>query len=390
MGFETLLWAAERHQPGSDTGKAAPCGISTMPVPCVRAPVEDGEATRQRLAERGLLLDDYAITNEDGCLHIPITDPDAVPEDLAVVEFDAPERETPTTPADILGVEPTYERLGDVVIIDEDSLERARDVADAVVQSDVRAKTVVNRASKIKGTERVRDWDVLAGDGTESSEASGDSGVERRGSPETETVHTEYGCEFELDLAEVYFSPRLATERHRVVSQVSAGEHAFDMFAGVGPYAVPMAREGAQVVATDINETAIEYLRRNAERNDVTVQSTATRQTESEGAIDGVTAIAGDVRAAGTDYEDWADRIVMNLPHTADEFLDTAVALASDDCVLHYYDIQHEDDLYDPGKAAIREAAGPDYEVTIENERTVRSYAPHELNVAVDARLTRR
>ncbi|NIB99508.1 class I SAM-dependent methyltransferase family protein [Halobacterium sp. R2-5] len=327
-----------------------------MPVPCVRVPTEDGEATRRRLADDDLVVDEYAITASDGDLYIPVSDPEAVPEGLDVEDFDAPERETPTTPAELLGFEPTYERLGDVVILDEDDPERAREIAAAVMESDVRAETVVNRASKIKGTERTRDWDVVAGESTE-------------------TVHTEYGCEFELDLAEVYFSPRLATERHRVVEQVEDGEHAFDMFAGVGPYAVPMAKAGAEVVATDINETAIEYLRRNAERNDVSER---------------VTAIAGDVRETAEDYEDWADRIVMNLPHTADEFLDTAVALAGDDCVIHFYDIQHEDDLYDPGEAAIREAAEPEYEVTVENERTVRSYAPHELNVVVDARLTRR
>ncbi|MGB9965840.1 class I SAM-dependent methyltransferase [Halobacterium hubeiense] len=327
-----------------------------MTVPCVRVPTEDGEATRRRLADADLVVDEYAITASDGDLYIPVSDPDAVPEDLEVVAFDAPERETPTTPAEILGFEPSYERLGDVVILDEDDPERAREIADAVMESDVRAATVVNRASKIKGTERVRDWDVLVGESTE-------------------TVHTEYGCEFELDLAEVYFSPRLATERHRVVEQVQAGERAFDMFAGVGPYAVPMANAGAAVVATDINETAVEYLRKNAERNGVSER---------------VTAIAGDVREAAEEYDDWADRVVMNLPHTADEFLDTAVALAGDDCVVHFYDIQHEDDPFGPGIAAIREAAEPEYEVEVETERTVRSYAPHEYNVVVDARLTRR
>jgi tRNA (guanine37-N1)-methyltransferase len=366
--------ARERRQqvPENDTGKAAPRRTPTMPVPCVRVPTEDGEATRRRLADADLVDADYAITGDDGDLYIPVTDPGAVPGDLTVVEFDAPERRTQTNPADVLGFEPSYERLGDVVIVDEDHPERAQRIADAIAESDVRAATVLNRASKIKGTERVRDWDVLAGESTE-------------------TVHREYGFEFELDIAEVYFSPRLATERHRVVEQVTPGEHAFDMFAGVGPYAVPMAAAGADVVATDINERAIEYLRRNAERN---------------GVADRVTAIAGDVRdvASGSsraersdgaggvagDYENWADRVVMNLPHTAEEFLDTAVALAGEDCVLHLYDIQHEDDPYGPAEDAIRAAAEPEYDVSVEDRRSVRSYAPHELNVVVDARLTRR
>jgi len=221
--------------------------------------------------------------------------------------------------------------------------------------SDLPVETVLNRASKVKGQERVRDWEVLVGDSTE-------------------TVHREYGTELAVDLAEVFFSPRLATERHRVAEQVRAGERALDMFAGVGPFAIPFADRGADVVAVDVNETAIEYLRANAERN---------------GVADRITAIHGDVRDVTKDYANWADRIVMNLPHSADEFLETAVELAGDECTIHYYDIAHEDDPYGPGEAAIRTAAEPDYSVEVLTRRTVRSYAPHELNVVLDVRLTR-
>jgi tRNA (guanine37-N1)-methyltransferase len=190
--------------------------------------------------------------------------------------------------------------------------------------------------------------------------------------PCTETVHREYGCEFALDVAEVYFSPRLATERHRVAEQVGAGERAFDMFAGVGPFVVPFAKRGADCVGVDVNERAVAYLRENAERN---------------GVADRVTAVEGDVREVATEYEGWADRLVMNLPHSADAFLDAAVALAGEDCVVHYYDIQHEDDPFGPGERAIRAAVGDVSDVEVLDRRVVRSYAPHELNVCLDVRL---
>ncbi|WP_436930379.1 class I SAM-dependent methyltransferase [Halosimplex halobium] len=326
-----------------------------MEVPCVRVPREDGEATRRRLADADLVAEDYEIEVADGSLYVPVTDAAAVPEEFEVVTREVEARETQTMPADLLAFDPSYERLGDVVIVDEDDPERARALADAVVESALPVKTVVNRASKVKGTERVRDWEVLAGESTEA-------------------VHREYGCEFALDLATVYFSPRLATERHRVAEQVREGERALDMFAGVGPFVVPFAKRGATAVGVDINEDAIEYLRENARRN---------------GVADRVTAICGDVREVAGEYADWADRLVMNLPHSADEFLDTAVELAGDDCVVHYYDIQHEDDPYGPGERAVREAAEPEYEVTVERRHTVRSYAPHELNICLDVRLRR-
>ena len=326
-----------------------------MSVPCVRVDREDGERTRRRLADDDLVAEEYDIVVEDGVLYVPVTDPASVPDDLSIVEYDAPVRETATMPADLLSAEPSYERIGEVAIIDEDNPERAQEIAAAIVDSDLPLDTVLNRASKIKGETRVRDWEVLAGDGTE-------------------VVHREYGCEFLLDLAEVYFSPRLATERHRVVEQVAAGEHVVDMFAGVGPFAIPMAKRGAEVLAVDVNERAIDYLEENAVRNDV---------------ADAITAVHGDVREVASDYADWADRLVMNLPHSADEFLDAAVTLASDDCTIHFYDIQHEDDPYGPGEAAIRAAFEPDYDVTVETRHTVRSYAPHELNVVLDVRVRR-
>ncbi|WP_435160326.1 class I SAM-dependent methyltransferase [Halorubrum sp. SY-15] len=329
-----------------------------MTVPCVAVARERGEAVRARLAEADVLDGDHQIVVDDGTIYLPVTDPAGLPDRLAdrVVERDVAARDRQRTPADVLGFEPSLERLGDIVIVDEDDPSRARAIADAVMASDLSCTTVLDRASPIEGAHRVREWDVLAGE-------------------DTETVHREYGHAFALDVARVYFSPRLATERHRVTTQVSAGECVVDMFAGVGPYAIPMADRGADVVACDVNEVAVAYLRENAARN---------------GVEDRVTTVVGDVRATTDAYADTADRLVMNLPHSADDFLETAVSLASDECVLHYYDIQHDADPFGPGRRAIQEAAGSTYDVSVETERVVRSYAPHEENVCLDVRLTRR
>lgn len=317
-------------------------------VPCVRVRPSEGEATRQALAGRDLLHPGYEITTEDGWLYIPVVN---APENYTVEQWTAPERDRQTMPADILGFDPGYERLGEIAILDEDDSERAKQTADALITSDLPVSSVVNRASKVKGELRVREWDVLAG--------------------ETETVHREHGTEFVLDIAEVYFSPRLATERHRVIEQIKPDENVLDMFAGVGPFVIPAAARGASAVGVDLNPAAIDFLEENAARN---------------GVEDRVTGLNADVREIA--YTDWADRLVMNLPHNADTFLDTAVRLAGDECVIHYYDIQHEDDPFGPGERAIRGAASG-YTVSIETRHTVRSYAPHELNVCLDARLTR-
>ena len=335
-----------------------------MERPCVRVPREAGERTRRALADADLVDEDHEIVVDDDVLYLPVTDPESVADDYEVVYRDVPAHDRQRTPADLLGFDPSYERLGDVAILDTDDPERADRIAQAILDSDLPVRAVIDRASKVKGDLRVRDWTVLATDPDDRDDR-----------PATETVHREYGFEYLLDLADVYFSPRLATERHRVTESVAADERAVDMFAGVGPFAVPMAARGATVVGVDLNPAAVEYLRENARRN---------------GVADRVTAIEGDVRDVAADYADWADRIVMNLPHSADDFLDAAVTLAGDDCVLHYYDIQHEDDPFGPGEAAIRDAAHPaGYDVEVLTRHVVRSYAPHELNVCLDVRLSR-
>jgi tRNA (guanine37-N1)-methyltransferase len=337
-----------------------------MERPCVKVPREEGEATRTVLADAELLDRAYDITVADGSLYLPVADADAVPDEYDVVVHDVPARRQERTPADLLGFEPSYERLGDVVILDEDDPERAQSIADAVIDSDLPVRTVLNRASKIQGEFRVRDWVVLAGEAR------------------TETTHREYGHEYRLDVARVYFSPRLATERHRVAEQVAADERAFDMFAGVGPFAVPFAARGAEVVAVDKNPAAVGYLRENVARNGV-----ADRVTVHEGDVrEVVDAARRDGGEPG--YDDWADRVVMNLPHSADAFLETAVRVAGEDCVVHYYDIQHDENPFGPGERAIRTAAeSAGYDVAVETRRNVRSYAPHEENVCLDVRLTR-
>ncbi len=327
-----------------------------MEVPCVRVPREDGEAVRRELAEVDVIDREYHIDATDGSVYIPIQTTESLPNEYPVVTRDLEPRDRQTLPQDLLDGDISYERLGDLALIDEDDPERAQDVADALMESSLPIEGVLNRTSKIEGEFRVRTWEILAGD-------------------RTETIHREFGAAFAVDVTKAYFSPRLATERHRVVGQVDLGERVFDMFAGVGPFAIPMAMAGATVVATDVNPAAIAYLTENADRN---------------GVSDRVTAINADVREVTSEYEGWADRLVMNLPHTADRFLDAAGVIAGDRCRLHYYDIQPDNDPFGPGEQAMEASLGSEFSIEVINRRAVRSYAPHEVNVCLDVDIRRR
>jgi len=276
--------------------------------------------------------------------------PDYLPTERR--EFE--ERDDGTDASDIVGYEPRFEAVGDVALLEP---EEGDEAGEALVEADNGTVTALRINSAVEGPERTRRMEYVAG--------------ERK----TTTVHREYGREFVVDLTEVYFSPRLAEERDRVASGVSADEKVFDMFAGVGPFAVAAAEAGAEVVASDINERAVELLRRNATRNNVDDRVTAYNED------------ARDV-AETVGSEGGADRVYMNLPHSADGFLGAACEAARHGAVIHYYDIRHEDDLFDGAVDEIREAAtGAGYGVEIVDRVVVRSYAPYDYNVCVDARL---
>jgi len=323
---------------------------------CVRVPREKGEETRQRLADEGVLNRNLRIEGEDGFLYIPIHEPPVSGNDDTVVEtrdFDV--RDTETDAADILGYEPRFEIVGDVALLEP---EEDAEAGDALVEADNGIVTALRVESPVEGDERTRRMSHVAGE------------------EKTMTAHREYGREFVVDLTNVYFTPRLAEERERVASQVRENETVFDMFAGVGPFTVAAAEKGAKVVASDINPRAIELLRENAERNNVVERIESYNDDARE-----VARIVAE--------EGGANRVYMNLPHTADEFLDSAMdALRDEGGVIHYYDIRHEDDLFEGAVEEIRRAAEEaGYDVEVLERVVVRSYAPYDYNVCLDARL---
>lgn len=327
-----------------------------MGRPCVRVNREEGERTRRLLEEIDLRDGRYAIVSDEEHVYIPVTDATTVEGRFTVIEQDVPRRETHTLPEDLLDFAPTYEHLGDLALLQEDDPDRAHEAADAIMASDLPVSGVLHRTSEVRGQTRVPEWDVLAGE-------------------TTETIHREFGAEFLVDPTRAYFSPRLATERQRVVEQVTPGEHVLDMFAGVGPFAIRAAIAGATVLAVDINPDAIACCRENARSNDVD---------------DRVTVIEGDVRDVVDEFPGWADRLYMNLPHSAEEYLPAARTAAGDTCRLHYYDIQPVDAPFDAGEGAIRDTFEDAFEVVVADRRIVRSYAADQVNVCLDVDVTRR
>jgi tRNA (guanine37-N1)-methyltransferase len=235
-----------------------------------------------------------------------------------------------------------YDVIGDMAVINDlpwGMKSKAKLVAQAIQKVHKNVKVVAKKVGPTAGEERIRPVRVVLG--------------EKR----TEALYIENGCRFKLDVNKVYFSPRMGSERLRVINQIKPGEDVYDLFCGVGPYAIPAARRGAKVVAIDLNKAACGYAKENACLNKVS---------------DKIDIHCGDCRKVVADmkFSKCADRVIMNLPMHAGEFLDVAFKVAKKGAVVHCYFFLHENDMYSKAEEKINtEAKLADRRVKIMEER---------------------
>ena len=97
-------------------------------------------------------------------------------------------------------------------------------IGEGIMEINPHLRLVLRKSGQVSGTFRTREYEAIAGEG------------------DSETVHEEFSCLFRLDVTKVYFNPRLSHERMRVARQIKEGERVLDMFAGVGPYSILIAK----------------------------------------------------------------------------------------------------------------------------------------------------
>lgn len=249
--------------------------------------------------------------------------------------------------------------VGDIAIVEipPELKTNERLVGEAVMETHRNVKTVLAKAGAVSGTYRLRDYKVVAGESR------------------TDTIHKEFGSQFHVDLAKAYFSPRLSYEHMRVASQVQDGETVVDLFSGVGPFAVLIGKSNdtVKIYAIDINPGAFELLKKN-----ILVNRVNTR----------VIPFLGDDRLiVHQKLSGVADRVIMNMPESAVEFVDVACeALKREGGVVHFYCFQREPDSVKTVRIRFEDAvekAGRRVEAIF--VKTVRETAPHEHQVVFDA-----
>ncbi|KAI8809576.1 guanine(37)-N1-methyltransferase, partial [Cladochytrium replicatum] len=123
-------------------------------------------------------------------------------------------------------------------------------IGQVILQKNKHIRTVVNKTDSIDHTFRFFKMELLAGENN------------------TKTEVKEHGCIMKFDLSKVYWNSRLQVEHDRLVKMFKPRDIVCDVFAGVGPFALPAAKnKGCTVFANDLNPSSYQYLCENIETN---------------------------------------------------------------------------------------------------------------------------
>jgi len=198
-----------------------------------------------------------------------------------------------------------FDVIGDIAVLHlpQELWDYRHVIASAIISSRRSIKTVINKTTKLAGENRTADYELL--DGTD-----------------TTTTHYEYGYSYRLDVRTVFFNPRLATERKRVTDQVQPGETVLVPFCGAGPFVIPAAARGAEIVAVEQNPEACRWFIENCNLNSVSPR---------------ISLVRGDAFDATLLPDITFDRTIIPTPYGMDQILDALVPFVRNGGMIHFY-----------------------------------------------------
>lgn len=342
----------------------------------LKVPANEGERIRKELMDQDLLDTEYKIVSQDTSLYMPLRQKllsEQIVDIVGPIDYEVGERgfesalKGPRTlaealeghlePKDIALVPRAYDLIGDIAVLEipEDLSEYADMIGKIFHEVHKNFSTVLAKRGAISGTTRTREYQHLAGEN------------------KTNTIHTEYGCRLAVDLTKAYFSPRLLEEHNRITQLVKNNELIVDMFCGVGPFPIHITRQHeAHVVAIDINPHAIALLKQSMKLNRL---------------LGTIEPVIGDARAyVSNSKKAVADRVIMNHPSGAFDFVSDACHILKPNGVMHYYDFiggdNPEDEIEQKASKLVEDSGRSVRKVG--RIRRVRDSAPYEFQMVID------
>jgi len=218
----------------------------------------------------------------------------------------------------------SFDTIGDIAVVEipDEFLQYEKQIGKALLAVTPTIKVVVKKVGGHVGTFRIQKYRILAG--------------ARRKT----TITKENGVSLRLHLEATYYSPRMSTERARLLQLIQPKERILALFSGIGPYPIVFAKnkKDVSIVAVEMNPKAHALALENAKLNKVQ---------------DRIRFLCGDVRTVVPQLHETFDRITMPLPKTGEEFLDVVLHAAARGATIHFYDFLNEEEFHLAEKKAV-------------------------------------
>lgn len=340
-------------------------------VLAVKVPKEKANSVKDALMSKSNLDKTHKVGSTEGFILFPILK--KFKTSYAIVEaelekFEAHETKLKSALSQLLTekelehIKTAYDAIGDIAILEIDETFRGKEqaIGEALLSLRKDIKVVLRKEGRHEGEFRTQKMAWLAG--------------EKR----TETVHKENNVLLKLDVEQVYFSPRLSTERKRIAELVKASkkkENILVMFSGCAPYCCVIARNAKEkvnsIVGIEINPEGHRYAIENIRLNHL---------SNIDLINDDVNNVLPGLAAKHITF----DRILMPLPKHAEDFLDVALSVSKKGTFIHFYNFMHEDE-FGKAKAMIKNAcdkAGKKFKI----QRLVKcgQFSPSVYRICVD------
>ena len=252
-----------------------------------------------------------------------------------------------------------FDQIGHIIIIRilDSLISKKKLIGETLLDQVKSAKSIFYQSSSVDGEFRTRDLEILAGD------------------DKTETEYKESGCRFFVDVRNVFFSPRLSSERTRIAEFVNNDEVIVNMFGGVGIFSIIAAKmKRCTVFNIDINPLAAKLCKKNIAINKL---------------VGNVISIEGDAsQVINSQLENKSDRTLMLLPEKSDEFLDSAILSTKSGGIIHYYSHIHADKKSDAAKLSEQHYMQiTPVKSTILGSKIVRPVGPRFYQTVVDVKI---
>jgi tRNA (guanine37-N1)-methyltransferase len=251
-----------------------------------------------------------------------------------------------------------YDSFGDIAVIEiPKELEKKKVlIGKTLLEIQQRFSTVCSIESNHEGEFRVQKVKVIAG------------------KKNLVATYKESGVTLKIPLGDVFFSPRLGTERLRIAKEIKKDEVVGCWFSGVGPYPIVLAKNSVMksAVAIELNPIAHKFALENAVLNKCS---------------DKIEFFKGDVKKVYKKYKNIFDRIAMPLPHTGYQFLEEAFYCIKPKGIIYFYEIVEKDNFKLP-ESQIRDAAKKQgRKIRIISKKRVRQFSPTKEQVVFDIKL---